>query len=100
MWCGICNLYISDIYLSNYPCIVGNLSISVCKQCRNKIELSEDIIRSFIITKIIYINRILRQLSLQDLYIDIVIDYFIIMLIRNQKSLKNIFNNFRGMFDF
>lgn len=104
MWCGICNLHIIDFWpfgknISNYPCMIGNKAISVCQQCRNKIERSEDIIRSFIIAKIIYINRILRRLSLQDLYIDIVIDYFIIMLIRNQKSLRNIFNNFRGIFD-
>lgn len=85
--CIICH----DLVRVNY-CYLGNGSyIGLCLSCNIKIAIQYVKIKSSIITKITYINHLLCRQSLQDLYPDLVAEYFVIMLQHNIKSLNKIF---------
>ncbi len=91
--CKICHdLYYSSMYCNiNNLVFRGNRRINICLLCKDKIESYQIIIRSSMIKKILYMNHLLRRLSLQDLYTDVFINYLLRIIYGNIKTLYKLF---------
>jgi hypothetical protein len=87
--CNVCNTYNGTA--EYIMCNIGTQYIVLCTSCLMEVDLVYNTIKSSIITKIMYINYIMKRLSLYDLYPDIVVDYFIVTLQKNKKSVLTIF---------
>jgi len=88
-YCNACHNITCDWNMSIYT--LYNENINICELCSVEMDTQYNLMKKSIVEKFICIKHILHRLLLQDLYTDMVIEYFILTLTHNTRVLRELF---------